>query len=246
MSSTKGLRNATGVGALLATALASGAAPIVPTYEARYEVEYKGRDVGESVHSLQYDAASGVYRFESVTSAQGIAKLLRPREVVEQSEFVVDADAIRPLRFSYTDGTRKGDDNFSIAFDWQAGEARAETADDGSVQALTPGVLDRATLQVALMADLADGGELGPHLMLDEESVKTYTYVRDGEETIETPSGRHQTVKVTQQREGSSRQTIIWAAPALDFLPVRIEQRRDGETLTALTLVSVEGIPAAR
>ena len=44
------------------------------------------------------------------------------------------------------------------------------------------------------------------------------------------------------RREGSSRTTYVWVAPQLDYLPARIETRKDDEVQTALTLMSVEGI----
>ncbi len=43
---------------------------------------------------------------------------------------------------------------------------------------------------------------------------------------------------------GSSRTTWLWVAPELRFLPVRIEQRRDGEVQTAFKLVSVSDLTA--
>jgi hypothetical protein len=39
--------------------------------------------------------------------------------------------------------------------------------------------------------------------------------------------------------------TSLWVAPELRFLPVRIEQRRDGEVQTAFELVKLEGLSAS-
>ena len=59
-----------------------------------------------------------------------------------------------------------------------------------------------------------------------------------------TGSGPSTTRVLTQQRAGSSRATWLWVAPELRFLPVRIEQRRDGEVQTAFELISVSGLTA--
>lgn len=221
----------------------TAAAHEVPTYEAVYEVEYKGRRVGESTQSLSYDDLADVYRFESTTSAKGLARLIRSRPVIERSAFTVDEDgALRPLTFATEDGTRRGDDSYSIDFDWARHIARIDAADADRELPLTPGVLDRGALQVALMLEVRDGVELAPHQLIDESEIETYAYTRDGQETIETPAGRHETVRIVQQRADSSRVTVIWLAPELEFLPVKIEQRRDGEALTTLTLESVSGL----
>lgn len=232
--------------ATLLAALAAGAVlgetERVPTYEARYDVEYKGRRVGESVQRVVPGPDASTYRFESITSARGIARLLRPRPIVEESTFEIDANGVRPLEFRIDDGTRKGDDDIAVDFDWDAGTARVVTSDGRADVPLEPGVHDRATLQIALMLELEAGREPERHDLIDDESVKHYTYEVDGNETLETPSGTHETIRVTQRRDGSSRYTIIWAAPDLHHLPVKVEQRRDGETLTTLTLAAIDGL----
>jgi hypothetical protein len=232
--------------ALIGAAVLGGHAVVdaseVPTYQAYYGVEYKGRRLGESLHSLARGAESDHYRFESVTTARGLARLVRPRPIVEQSWFEQNGSSLRPLEFHITDGTRKGDDNIAISFDWEERKARIETADGRRELPLEPGIHDRVTLQLALMAELEGDLRPGPHALIDDASVKTYRYEIDGEETLETLNGTYETIRVTQRREGSSRHTIIWAAPSLRYLPVRIEQRRNDETLMTLVLESVQGL----
>ncbi|HEX7080108.1 MAG TPA: DUF3108 domain-containing protein [Gammaproteobacteria bacterium] len=225
---------------LAAVPHAAGARP--PTYQARYAVEYKGRGAGESAHIVTYDEAEGRYRFVSRTTAHGIARLLRPRPIVEQSDFVLRDGGPRPLEFSYEDGTRKGEDDFRVEFDWEARKAEVTTTNGMREIELAPGALDRGTLQIALMLDLANGGDVGPYGLVDDDGLQTYRYAIEGTETVAAPAGTYEAVKVSQRREGSSRETIVWAAPALQYVPVKIEQRRDGETLTSLVLEAVEGL----
>jgi hypothetical protein len=229
--------------ALLGAVDAATADEPVPTYTARYGVDYKGRNVGESVHTLERE--NDHYRFRSVTEAQGIARLLRRNPIVEQSLFELYDGAPRPLEFRLDDGTRKGEDDVTIDFDWPSGTAHVATEDGSMDLPLEPGVHDRATLQLALMLELAERGVPASHALIDDASVKTYSYEVSGQETLDTPAGTHDTVKVMQRREGSSRHTIIWLAPDLHYLPVKIEQRRDDETLTTLLLESVQGLSAS-
>ncbi len=92
------------------------------------------------------------------------------------------------------------------------------------------------------MRDLAATGAPRTYTIADEDSVADYEYTDNGTATTTTGIGSVETARLTQQRAGSSRATWLWVAPELRFLPVRIEQRRDGEVQTAFTLVSVSGL----
>ncbi len=95
------------------------------------------------------------------------------------------------------------------------------------------------------MRDLAAANALPTYQLADEDSVAEYGYTENGTATMPTGSGSVATRILTAQRAGSSRTTWLWVAPELRFLPVRIEQRRDGEVQTAFELVSVSGLTAS-
>jgi hypothetical protein len=216
--------------------------PVLATYVATYQVEYKGRDAGLAEFSVSYDAAQDVYTFRSYLKVKGLLRLIAPNAALEHSTFVVRDGRIQPLAFRYEDGTRKGGNSF----DWNSqkvvleGEQRVELD-------VAPGTLDRGSLQVAIMSDMAAQGTLGPYVLADEDSLKTYELAPVGEERMATPLGELDVVRYRQQRVGSSSSTSLWAAPSLAYLPVRIERQRGGsETDTIFVLESVEGLGVAR
>jgi hypothetical protein len=214
--------------------------PTVATYVATYRVEYKGKEAGTSEFRVSYLADEDAYEFSSSTLAKGLLKLARPNPAVERSRFRVESGgAVRPLEFWYEDGSRSGEDNVHIVFDWQRRIATVGTAEGRREMALPAAALDRGSLQVALMRDLAVAGRPERYELADEDSVASYLYSDNGTATVETGAGSQETQILTQQREGSSRATWLWVAPALKFLPVRIEQRRGGEVQTAFTLQKV-------
>jgi hypothetical protein len=96
------------------------------------------------------------------------------------------------------------------------------------------------------MRDLASTGAPRTYRLADEDSVADYEYTDNGTATMQTGAGSLETRILTQQRAGSSRATWLWVAPELGFLPVRIEQRRDGEVQTAFELQSVTGLDEGR
>lgn len=224
---------------------AHGADATVATYSATYRVLYKGKEAGTAEFAVRHVAEQDVYEFSSRVMAKGMLKLARPNPAVERSRFDADASGIRPLQFSYEDGSRSGDDNFSIEFDWQRRVATVSSSEARRELALPERALDRGSLQVALMRDLAASGVVQSYRLADEDGVVEYQYTDGGTATMPTGTGPVETRILTQQRVGSSRVTTLWVAPALRFLPVRIEQRRDGEVQTAFELVSVTGLGAA-
>ena len=237
---------------LIAAALATGAHEArgadaaVATYTATYRVEYKGKDAGTAEFSVRQLPDNDLYEFTSTVTAKGLLKLARPKPAVERSQFRVDAEGVRPLEFWYEDGSRSGEDNVHITFDWDRRVATVSDAETRRELALPAAALDRGTLQVALMRDLAATGAPRTYTVADEDSVSDYEYADNGTATTATGIGPLETRALTQQRAGSSRTTWLWVAPELRFLPVRIEQRRDGEVQTAFTLVAVDGLTPAR
>ena len=220
--------------------------PTVATYTATYRAVYKGKEAGTAEFGVRYLADRDLYEFSSRVMAKGLLKLARPNPAVERSQFRVTPDGIQPLEFWYEDGSRSGEDNFHVAFDWDRGIALVSNAGGRREMALQRSALDRGSLQVALMRDLAATGTLRPYRLADEDSVADYEYTDNGTATMQTGVGTLETRIVTQQRAGSSRATWLWVAPELGFLPVRIEQRRDGEVQTAFELQSVSGLEEGR
>jgi hypothetical protein len=225
---------------------ASPASEAIAEYTAEYEVRYKGRRVARSEFSV---AAAGAdeYLFTSSTRARGLLRLAAPNAAIERSRFVVADGSVRPLEFNYEDGSRKGEDNYAVDFDADAGrgEVRLTGPAGDSTFPYAHGLLDRGSLQVALMRDLAACRLPGPYAYVDDGGIRTYEYARLDDQATETGIGTLATVRFEQQRAGSSRRTILWLAPALAFLPVRIEQVRDGETEAVFTLEEVSGLASS-
>jgi hypothetical protein len=225
--------------AVLASPAAGQAA--VSEYTANYAVEYKGRHVARAEFSVSADGG-GQYLFRSSTEARGLYRLASPKPAVESSRFSLADGEVRPLHFEFEDGSRKGEDNYSIGFDRGQGRVRVTASGETLDLPLEADLLDRGSLQVALMRDLARCRQPGPYRFVDEDGIRSYHYEQLEDLTAETGAGPYAAVRFAQRREGSSRSTVLWFARDLDYLPVRIEQFRDGELETVFSLESVDGI----
>ena len=229
-------------GVLVAVAGPSSAAPgaDLPTYRAVYRVERDGKESGESEQSLTYDAARDVYRFVSSVSAKGPLRRVLPNPIVERAEFKYENGEIVPIEFWYEDGSREGDRNFHTVFDWPQSRAVTNAQGKRTELELRAGVLDRASMQVAVMRDMASNAGPGDYMLADHDAITIYRYSRNGQDAVKVLAGTVETQVFVQQREGSTRRLLLWAAPELAFLPVRMERQKDGQTDTVFTLEFVE------
>ena len=105
------------------------------------------------------------------------------------------------------------------------------------------GTLDKLSYVLVMMHDLETGhGDLR-YQIADGGKLKVYQFKTIGEEILDTVFGKLSTEKIERIRD-DKRQTTYWCAPALSYLPVKVEHReKDGSVIT-LIIETVEGIPA--
>ncbi len=231
------------LGALCVTAPATFADLPDPTpFAATYDVEYKGSRVGEAVISLRVDGDEFVY--QSRTEPRGLARLIRGGTLTETSRFRIADGQLVPVGFTFDDGSRKGKDDNEVTFTGAAKTATSVYRGETHTFELAPSSLDRLLFQYAMSRDLAAGRLADSYTIVDRDRVKNYRVTRLADETIETDAGSFETVAVRRQRNGSSRATIVWFAPALDWLPVRLQQLKEEKPVTQMSVKSVAGLPA--
>jgi hypothetical protein len=224
---------------------AAAADASVATYTATYRVEYKGKEAGFSDWSVR-QLGDNRYEYQARITPKGMLKLIRPKPTIERSQFSLEGTALRPLEYWFEDGSRSGEDNWHLVFDWERHVAIVTTTEARREIAVPDIALDIGTLKAAVMRDLVAKGAPGPYEIADQDSVGTYEYTDSGPATLATGVGSLETQLFVQHRAGSSRSTWLWVAPKLGFLPVRIEQRRNDEVQTSFLLQSVDGLAASQ
>ena len=100
-----------------------------------------------------------------------------------------------------------------------------DVADSKWEMDIPAGTLDKLVSQLGMMYALVRGETDITFNIADGGKLKEYRFKVIGKETLELPAGTFETVKVTRLREDKKRETFIWCAPELHFLPVRIWQR---------------------
>jgi hypothetical protein len=184
----------------------------------------------------------GGYRYVSHTWPIPIIALVYGDEVVEESRGQLVGGAVRPDRYDYELKGRSGRSDH-LVFDRASGEVEQHFKGETVTQRVPPGALDRLSMQVAIMTDLARGAREMRYLVADRNRLYAYRFKVAGDERVTTPFGNFETVRVElagQQRiedaeglrldqldivdkDGNGRRTTFWCAPALGFVPVQVE-----------------------
>ncbi len=215
----------------------AAASPAIPGFVIDYKVRFMAFG-GDVTLSLQQTAANS-YRVSAVTKARGLTKLLMGNELFEQAEFGYADNRIVPLRYQLDSGKKSGEDTGEIAFDWYTNTAASIHEGDAATLELGPDIYDRLSADIVVIMDLSNGRAPRTLSIAEKNTIREYTFTPQGDETIETPAGTFDTVRYLRHREGSSRSTLIWYARNAGYLPVRIEQLKDGKTAVTSVAKSV-------
>jgi hypothetical protein len=215
-------------------------APVRP-FTVRYDFIGNDMLLARMERSLRANP-DGSYIFQSKSEAAGMLAILLDDNIDESSLWTLTDGRPRPLKYQYLHtGRKEGERRAVLDFDWKKGVVTNRINNDPWTMKVPTGAQDKLLYQYTLMLDLQEGKKILSYDIADGGELKNFRFERLGTETIETPLGRLQAVKL--QRIRGSRRTVIWCAAAYDYLPVRIEQYKDGKVLT-MVVKEVEGLPA--
>lgn len=224
---------------LSVNALATAAQTPTP-FTAHYQVTKGVMSVGSTKRTLQ-DKGNGQFVFESVTKPGGIAKLFTRGKVVERSHWRLNDNRLVPHEYTYKNSSDQKRD-VKLLFNWEQNEVTNIINGDPWKMELEDNTLDKLLYQLAIMYDLTDGKTNLIYKVADGGAMKTYDIKITGMERVSIDLGDFDTVKVVVTK--STRLTTLWCAKELQFLPVRIEQRKkDDDVPVTANLIELEGIP---
>lgn len=228
-------------GILAIAAGAADAAALPERFDAQFVLSARGMDIGQTRWQLT-PAGDGRYVYSSHSEAIGVAKLLRDERIEERSEWRFSrGGAVTPLHYTYTRSGGKRERAVQVRFDWQGGRVHNTLNGDSWSAPVEPGTLDKLVYVLELMRELANGAREATYEVADGGKVKTYRLKVVGEERVETVLGPLDTLVVERRRDDDNESTVVWCAPALRYLPVKVEHREDEGTVR-LTLTGVDGL----
>jgi hypothetical protein len=220
---------------------ASGSPGVLPErFAASFVLSARGLDIGRIRWQLA-PVGPDRYVYQSHSETVGMAKLLRDERIDERSEWRFADGDVRPLHYTYLRTGGKREREVEVHFDWEKRRVHNTLNGESWSMPIETGTLDKLVYLLALMQDLARGVRETRYAVADGGKVKTYILRVIGHEQLETVLGNLDTVVVERRRMKDDRVTLVWCAPALSYLPVRVEHREEDGTVH-LSLTSLEGI----
>ena len=194
-----------------------------------HRAEYKVRiSVVSGQLNTELRATETGYVATHIVKPTGVSRMLTNGKMEVSSEFTIANDSLRPVSYHAID-TIGDDPEAKITFDWQTNQARGTVGDEDVVLQLDGLSHDAVSIQYDLMYNLINDKPNATYVLFDVDKMRVANVRNVGKKTVKTKLGNFEVVGIEHQKEGSSRKTILWCAPKLDYLPVVIEQQRKGK-----------------
>ena len=213
--------------ALPATAPAATPGGIEP-FHARYELGNGSVTVGRVDMRLQRREQG--WEFSSSSKPSGLFALFRDDRTQESSRLAPDPREVRPLDYRFhQSGSRQLD--LKTEFDWDEGRALTRSSDptDNSELPLQPGTQDRLSVLLELVRAVRQGRDRITIEVNEKGESKTWVFEQAARERVRTAAGPFEAVKIVQQHQPGERYTATWLAPEAGYLPIRVEQYKNGD-----------------
>jgi len=214
----------------------------IPDFSANYAVKLNGLQAGELKRTLVSNQ-DGSRTFKSATQAKGIFAFFKPDLVEETSTWQQHSNTIRPQSYLYQRTGGKKEKYLSLNFDWLNKNVHIDDHKQPWILNIEEHTLDKLVYQLSLMSDLADNKTQLSYLIADGGKIKTYNIKVLEKEIITTPLGKIEAIKLTRHRAPSKgRKTILWCAPGLNYLPIKLEHTEKGGAVFTAVLRHLDGI----
>ena len=222
---------------LVASVSRSIAGLLASGYEATYEVLHNEFYLGDTVRSLK-KSANGGWLYRSHTEPKGVASAFVADIIDESSTIQQIGGGVRPTSYSYHQHGGKKETKFNLTFDWKAGTL--SNTHNKQTSTLKAGTHDLLSFQLQLMQDIQAGKKSVNYTIADKKRVDTYKLQLTETEEIETNIKTFRAVKLVSNKIRNKMQFIIWCAPELDYLPVKVMKIEEDGDESVLLLKSAK------
>lgn len=223
----------------------SPAKPYLPDFTANYTLKKSGLAIASMRVMLVQQ--QGHYTYTSLSRTVGLVSLFRDDRIMEQSRGQLVDGYIQPHEYRYQ-RTGKKHKEIRIDFDWTQHQALHDENGNKTTIAIDTHAVDEFVNQLALMLDLqrqtgtpASGASF-TYKVVDEGVQKDRSFATEGTEQVRTGAGEFNAIRIRRARTEGNRITWFWCAPALHYLPVKIEHVEGDGGKLILELEKVEGL----
>ena len=201
-------------------------------YQASYQFSYNGKNLGSATRNLSKQGNNWFYDFSAKAGVIASAR--------ETSLFAFNEGKINSMQFKRTSKILVHNNSMSINFNPSSKTINTQKDEKKRSFAWQPNVLDELNAELQVREDLKGEGIKNSYALADAKEIESHRFVKQGTETIKTPYGSFNTIKVVLEHSKPERNTVFWLAPKLDYLPVKVSHN-DGSSSYGLLLTKYSG-----
>lgn len=212
-------------------------------FTAEYTLKKDNTVVGNMERSLGI-LDNNSYSFESNSKTTGFISLFYKKSIHEKTNWRLEDQGFVALNYHFFSKKKDKQRKVDIRFDWESGMIITSVNESSWTMPLQPPVYDKLLYQVALMYDLSADRDISTYLVADGGRIKQYQFEKAGVEQLETPLGLIDTVKLIRYKQNKKDKAILWCAPKLSYLPVRVDTYEDDGSIISATIKRLKGLNA--
>lgn len=198
-------------------------------FEAQYKATYNGSEFEDVVSRKLERLPDGTYRHSY--SADHLLYFLHEESILE-----LKGCTTQPLRYMSKRGNVFRKHERTLEFDWKQQVARFN--DDGTKGEFKLGTdtIDPMSVYLRIACQItADLGVLN-YSETDDDHIEAREYRMLGKETLDTPTGKIETIRVEKVHKNKKRQTYLWLMVNNPVVVVRVRQKDTDGSIYSLDL----------
>lgn len=198
--------------------------PLIP-YRAVYEGTYNGRSFGTEGQAEL--VALGDNRYRSRVEVDNLIF-----DILEEATFHYENGEFTPQVYHSRRDTLFTKRHKTVAFDWDNAQVEWRYKKDKGHYPLPPDAVDAMTMELSVGYALRLSHEPRElrFLEADRKRIKERRFEIKASETLNTELGEMEVIQVEQQRDDDGdRATLLWFAPGLNYVLVRVVHLDDGD-----------------
>jgi hypothetical protein len=211
-------------------------------FQATYLIKYDGIKVGTSTLSLQSSPNS---HYLLTVHNQPSLPLIKG-DVTETSEGIWKEGTLPiPENYNYSYHYFTKQKHIDLQFNWPMQNLTIKINNKPWQLSIFPGTQDKLSYQLALRQDLLIGKKILSYQIADGGLIKTYQFQVVGNETITTPLGTFDTLKLIRLPIPGKEDVTLWLAKQLHYQVIRVAQQKNIIDFGTADIISYQAKEAA-
>ena len=203
-------------------------------FQAIYNAQLKQVD-GQVMMTLKKEQ-DNLYSYEIITRPSGFWRVIIDGSIREKSTFVFNDGLVQSKTYELTETIRSKPRQSLAIFDWDNLLLSGNYKDRKFELPLNIDVIDRATLQIAIIANNQGPNLSSDYYILDRDKVLKVQVNKKDTVNVRVPFGEFETIEIQHRSEQSEITNSLWLAPELGYIPIKIAQKEDGKIVFSASL----------